>query len=141
MARNTAKEPHIGPLLAARPSGESPLEALRQVVRETLVDRCADPAVVREFQVMMGSPTLRDKAREHFYEEEAELASAFAARLGTDERDLAANVIAGAAASAIWTVIDRWLAEGGDVERLSAMIDQAFDLLAHGLGRAAPRSG
>jgi AcrR family transcriptional regulator len=139
MARNTAKESHIAPLLAARPADEGPLEALRQVLQELMGDRLADPSVVREFQVLMNSPTLRDKAREHFFEEEAELVSAFAARLGTDDDDLATNVMAGAAAYTIWTVIDRWIADGGDVGRLSPMIDQAFELLEQGLGSHQPR--
>ncbi len=133
MARNEAHGHKIGPLIAARPASEGPLEALRQVMQQSLCELLADPSVVREFRVMMSTPTLRNKAREHFYEEEAELVSAFAARLGTDDGDLTANVMAGAAASAIWTVIDRWLAEGTEVERLPPMIDEAFALLERGL--------
>jgi AcrR family transcriptional regulator len=128
----------IAPLLAARPASEGPLEALRQVMQQMLLELLADPSVVREFQVMMSAPTLRKLAREHFYEEEAELVSAFAARLGTDDADLTANVMAGAAASAIWAVIDRWLAEGTEVERLPPMIDEAFTLLEQGFSPARP---
>jgi hypothetical protein len=138
MARNEAHGHKIGPLIAARPPSEGPLEALRQVMQQSLCELLADPAVVREFRVMMSTPTLRNKAREHFYEEEAELVSAFAARLGTDDADLTANVMAGAAASAIWTVIDRWLAGDIEVERLLPMIDEAFALLDQGLSRAQP---
>jgi hypothetical protein len=134
MARNEAHGDKIGPLVAARPPGEAPLDALRQVLQQMLSELVTDPSVVRELQVMMSTPTLRKLAREHFYEEEAELVSAFAARLGRDERDLAANVMAGAAASTLWTVIDRWLAEGSEVDRLPSMIDQAFELLEQGLG-------
>jgi MftR C-terminal domain len=93
---------------------------------------------VRELQVMMSTPALRNRAREHFYEEEAELVSAFAARLGTHEDDLTANVMASAAASTIWTVIQRWLAEGTEVERLMPMIDEAFALLEQGISSARP---
>jgi AcrR family transcriptional regulator len=138
MARNEAHGDKIGPLIAARPASEGPLEALRQVMQQMLCELLADPSVVREFQVMMSTPTLRNMAREHFYEEEAELVSAFAARLGTDDGDLTANVMAGAAASTIWTVIDRWLADGTDVERLSPMIDEAFALLERGFSGARP---
>ena len=84
MARNAPKEPTIGPLLAARPASEGPIEAMRQVMREELVAQVADPAHVRELQVVITTPSLRNLAREHFYEEEAEIASAFAARLGAD---------------------------------------------------------
>ena len=45
--------------------------------------------------------------------------------------------MAGAAASAIWAVIDRWLAEGTEVERLPPMIDEAFTLLERGSARLA----
>ena len=138
MAHNEAHGDKVAPLVVARPANEGPLEALRQVMQQMLLELLADPSVVREFQVMMSAPTLRKLAREHFYEEEAELVSAFAARLGTDETDLTANVMAGAAASAIWAVIERWLAEGSDVERLPPMIDEAFTLLEQGFSEARP---
>jgi AcrR family transcriptional regulator len=140
MAHNEAHGDKIGPLIAARPATEGPLEALRQVMQQMLVERLAEPSVVREFQVMMGSPTLRKMAREHFYEEEAELISAFAARLGTRDDDLTANVMASAAAATIWTVVERWLAEGKEVERLPAMIDEAFALLEAGFSGTRPRA-
>jgi hypothetical protein len=140
MAHNEAHGDKIAPLVVARPASEGPLEALRHVMQQMLLELLADPSVVREFQVMMSAPTLRKLAREHFYEEEAELVSAFAARLGTDEADLTANVMAGAAASAIWAVIERWLAEGSDVERLPPMIDEAFTLLEQGFSEARPRA-
>jgi AcrR family transcriptional regulator len=138
MAHNEAHGDKVAPLVVARPSSEGPLEALRQVMQQMLLELLADPSVVREFQVMMGAPTLRKLAREHFYEEEAELVSAFAARLGTDEADLTANVMAGAAAAAIWAVIERWLAEGSDVDRLPPMIDEALTLLEQGFSEAGP---
>jgi AcrR family transcriptional regulator len=140
MARNTAEKDLLGPLIDARPREEGPLEAMRQVLREKLVERCADPSAVREFQVVMTTPTLRDRAREHFYEEEAALAEAFARRLGVDEGDLRAHLIAGTAASATWTVVDRWIAEKGDTDRLLAMIDEAFALLERGLESQASTS-
>jgi hypothetical protein len=89
----------------------------------------------------MTTPSLRNLAREHFYEEEAELAAAFATRLGTDDHDMTPHIIAGAVASAVWTVVDRWIAQGADVNRLLPMIDEAFALLATGLEtRATQRS-
>jgi AcrR family transcriptional regulator len=140
MAHNEAHGDKIGPLIAARPATEGPLEALRQVVQQMLLERLAEPSVVREFQVMMSSPTLRKMAREHFYEEEAELISAFAARLGTGDDDLTANVMASAAAATIWTVVERWLAGGKEVERLPSMIDEAFALLEAGFSGTRSRA-
>jgi hypothetical protein len=138
MARNEAHGDKIGPLIAGRPASEGPLEALRQVMQQMLLELLADPSVVRELQVMMGTPTLRKMAREHFYEEEAELVSAFATRLGTDDSDLTANLMAASAASAIWTVIEHWLSDGAEVERLPPMIDEAFALLDQGFSEARP---
>jgi AcrR family transcriptional regulator len=138
MAHNEAHGDKVAPLVVARPASEGPLEALHQVMRQMLLELLADPSVVREFRVMMGTPTLRKLAREHFYEEEAELVSAFAVRLGTDDADLTANVMAAAAASTIWAVIERWVAEGPGVERLPPMIDEAFTLLEQGFSPARP---
>jgi AcrR family transcriptional regulator len=138
MAHNEAHGDKVAALVVARPASEGPLEALRQAMQQMLLELLADPSVVRELQVMMGAPTLRKLAREHFYEEEAELVTAFAARMGTDDTDLTANIMAGAAASAIWAVIDRWLAEGAAVERLPPMIDEAFALLEQGFSEARP---
>jgi AcrR family transcriptional regulator len=140
MVRNEAHGDKIGPLIVARPASEGPLEALRQVIQQTMCELLADPSVVRELQVMMSTPTLRNRAREHFYEEEAELVSAFAARLGTDDADLTANVMAAAAASTVWAVIERWLAEGSQVEHMAPMIDEAFTLLEQGFSPARQRA-
>ena len=62
MARNEAHGDKIGPLIVARPASEGPLEALRQVIQQTMCELLADPSVVRELQVMMGTPTLRNRA-------------------------------------------------------------------------------
>jgi hypothetical protein len=47
-------------------------------------------------------------------------------------------VLAGAMAAATWTVIDRWIAEAGDVDRLRVMIDEAIALLEEGLETPPP---
>jgi AcrR family transcriptional regulator len=138
MARNEAHGHKLGSLIEARPPEEGPLEALRQVLRAVLSERLADPAAAREFQVMCTSPTLKNMAREHFAEEEAALAEAFATRLGVPGGDLTAHVMAATAVSAAWTVLDRWIAEEGPVERLLPMIDEAFALLDQGLSSARP---
>ncbi|HZA79689.1 MAG TPA: TetR family transcriptional regulator [Acidimicrobiales bacterium] len=138
MARNEAHGEKLGPLIEARPPEEGPLEALRHVLRAELSERLADPASAREFQVMCTTPTLRNMAREHFQDEEAELARAFATRLGVAQDDLTAHVLAATAISAAWTVVDRWIAAQAPVERLLPMIDDAFDLLDRGLSSARP---
>ena len=133
MARSTThSEKGIGPLLAARPADESVLEAVRHVVRTELEHQLDDPLIVREFQVMLTTPSLRNMAREHFYEEEAGMVGAVSARLGAGEDDLRARVTAGVIAAALWTAVDCWIAQGAELPRLPAMIDEAFVLLADG---------
>jgi AcrR family transcriptional regulator len=139
MARNEAHGDKLGPLIEARPADEGPLEAFRQVLRSELSERLADPAAAREFRVMCTTPTLRNLAREHFHQEEAALARAFATRLGVADDDLTAHVLAATATSAAWTVVDRWIAEKAPVERLLPMIDEAFALLEQGLESRRPR--
>jgi AcrR family transcriptional regulator len=133
MARNSAKEKDLTPLILARPAEEAPLEAMRQVICDVLCARLEDTSVVREFHVVMTTPSLRALAREHFYEHVDDVAHAFALRMGADENDLRAHVLAGAVTAAIWTVVDRWVADGAVSNRLLPMLDDAFALLSSGL--------
>ena len=87
------------------------------------------------------TPSLRNLAREHFYEEEAEMVPAVADRLGRPHDDLVAHVAAGVVASALWVAVDRWIAEGADLARLDPMIDAAFAVLTEGVEGAARRAG
>lgn len=132
MARAGSKRSDLGPLVADRPAGESLLDSLREILRSQLDAQMGDPLVLREMQVMLSTPSLRNMAREHFYEEEAGLAVMVARRLGLDEDDLTAHVIAGMIASALWATINCWIAEGADVDRLWPMLDETFDILAEG---------
>jgi AcrR family transcriptional regulator len=129
------EDENIEALVATRPADESPLEATRQVVRARMAEAFAgDDLIVRQFRVVMGTPSLRSFAMEHFNEHRDGLAAAFAQRLGVDERDLAPQIIATAVGGALWTVIDRWVEEGAQTERLVPLVDEAFRLLERGLG-------
>ncbi|HEX6425362.1 MAG TPA: TetR family transcriptional regulator [Acidimicrobiales bacterium] len=141
MARSGEQHDGLGPLLAARPADEGPVEAVRQAMGAELAAQLADPLVRREFQVMLTTPSLRNLAREHFYEEVAEMVPAVAERLGRDGDDLVAHVAAGVIASALWVALDRWIAEGADLDRLDPMIDEAFAVLTEGVEGAARRTG
>jgi AcrR family transcriptional regulator len=141
MARSGENQTGVGPMLAARPAGEPLLDAVRAVMRAELEQQIADPLVLREFQVMLTTPSLRTMAREHFYEEEAEMVGAIAARLGVAEDDFVAHVTTGVIASALWVAVNRWVVEGADLDRLQPMIDQAFEILAHGVDGAASGGG
>lgn len=133
MARSASKADDLGPLIAARPPDEGLLESVRQIMRAELDAQFADPSVLREFQVMLTTPSLRTMAREHVYEEEAGMVGVVAERLGVDADDLAPHVISGAIASAMWVTINRWIAEGADRDQLWPMVDEAFGILAAGL--------
>ena len=141
MARSGEKHAGLGLLLADRPAGEGLVEAVREAMRAELAAQLDDPLVRREFQVMLTTPSLRNLAREHFYEEEAEMVPAVADRLGRPHDDLVAHVAAGVVASALWVAVDRWIAEGADLARLDPMIDAAFAVLTEGVEGAARRTG
>jgi len=129
------EDENLEALVATRPADESPLEATRQVVRARMADAFAgDDRIVRQFRVVMGTPSLRSFAMDHFNEHRDGLAAAFAQRLGVSERDLAPQIIATAVGGALWTVIDRWVEEGAQTERLVPLVDEAFRLLERGLG-------
>ncbi len=147
MARNTAKDEDHGDfaeLIDARPAGEPPLVAMLNVISEILGDRIDDPSVVREFQVMLSTPTLRNFVRERMFEHEAEVAAAFARRMGVPEGDLAPHVMAAAATSAMWSAINRWVAGGAEPDRLLPTIDEAFAVIGAACepaGSPKPRLG
>lgn len=134
MARTGDKHDGLGPSIAARPAQEGLLDAVRQAMRDDMERQLADPLVVREMQVMLTEPSLRNLAREHFDEEEAGMVAPVADRLGLDADDLAAHLATGMIASALWTAANRWAATGAEVERLEPMLDEAFALLETGLG-------
>jgi AcrR family transcriptional regulator len=120
--------------LGTRPPEEGPVEATRQVLREELVGALtADPLLVRQIRIMLGTPSLQAIAREHFNEHHDDMAADFAARMGVAEGDYRAHVVASAVSNTMWTVVAHWVAEGGDGQALVAMLDEAFTLLAGGL--------
>lgn len=120
-------------LLMTRPPEEGPIEAVHSVFRERLAEIKEDPEMIRQFRVLMSSPTLRKLAAEHFQDNKIELVEAFAERLHASPDDLAPRVLAAALSEAIWVIIERWVAEGSDPDRLGPMIDEAFMLLRNGL--------
>ena len=63
------------------------------------------------------------------------MVAAIADRLGFPE-DPVAHVITGMVSSALWTTVNRWITEGGDLDRLSEMFDESFALLGDGVDSA-----
>lgn len=131
----------FGELLAARPPDESPVEAVRQVFRDelqTMLDE--NPLAVRQLRVTITTPSLRTKVFDHFQEHQAEMADVFAARLGMDENALLPHLLAAAVGTTLWTVVDRWIAEGASEDRLVPLFDEGFALLSTGFEALPARS-
>lgn len=123
--------------LGTRPPTEGPVEATRQVLREELVGALtADPLLVRQIRIMLGTPSLQAIAREHFNEHHDDMAADFATRMGVEVGDYRAHIVASAVSNTMWTVVAHWVADGGDGETLVAMLDEAFTLLAGGLDQS-----
>ena len=135
------REDNLTLRLATRPPEEGPVEATRQVLREELVGALtADPLLVRQIRIMLGTPSLQAIAREHFHEHHDEMAADFAARMGVAPDDYRAHVVASAVSNTMWTVVAHWVASGGDGQALLAMLDEAFTLLSTGLDQAPARA-
>lgn len=134
MSRNKAEEPGFAALATMSPD-KGPVAATHELVRDlatTLVAGGENPAV-RELKVVVTTPSLRPLALEHFHQHQDELARAYAARLGEAGDALRPHVLAGVAATTMWAVIDRWVAEGAQPDRLVDLIDEAFALLTSDL--------
>src|SRR5215204_3976561 len=133
LAKNVENGEGLGELIAARPAGETPLEAVRQVIQAQLAGLVeSDDVALRELKVVMGTPELRTKALDHFHEHQTELLEVIAARLGVSEDALPAHILAGVIGTSLWAVVDRWVAGGAHPEQLTPMIDEAFEMLAQG---------
>jgi AcrR family transcriptional regulator len=121
-------------LVAARPRREGPVTAIHQAMRTVVLEELVhDPIAVRLVRVMLTTPSLRSAALEHFHEHTAELTQVCADRLGVAPSDLWPQVVAGAVGTTLWTVVDRWVAEGAAPDHLVPMLDEAFGLLTAGL--------
>jgi AcrR family transcriptional regulator len=134
MADKHTDAPVVETLIAQRPRDESPLEAVRQVIRGQLAGMLDEDRSlgIRQYRVVMNTPSLRASALEHFHEEQDGIARAFAVRMDVDDDALEPHVLAAATATTAWTVIDRWVVSGKGPQALLAMLDEAFELLASG---------
>jgi AcrR family transcriptional regulator len=135
MTTNKAEDEGFEDLVAAVPSPKGPLDATVQVIRERLEALAGDEdaRALREFRVVMSTPSLRAIALDHFHDHQDGLIKVYAAQLGVDEHALKPRILAGAVATTMWAVVDQWVAEGSDPERLVPLIDEAFEMLRVGL--------
>jgi AcrR family transcriptional regulator len=124
--------------VAARPPGESPLQALRAVLTDALAEMAPDrQADLRHRALLRSEPRLLAAQLAAWAELERALVRAVAERTGADaERDLYPALVVAAAVGAVRVALGRWRAGAGAA--LEALLGEAFDLLAAGL-REPPR--
>lgn len=131
LAESDAEAEGFHHMVEARPASEGALEALHNVMREQIEQLLlTDSRTAREMRIVLATPTLRSQALEHLREHQNSLVPPLAKRLGLDSDALRAHVLAGAATTMIWTVIEQWVARGSDPDQLLPMVDEGFSLLA-----------
>ncbi|MHC1560221.1 acyl-CoA-like ligand-binding transcription factor [Actinomycetospora sp. C-140] len=123
----------MGERLAARPADEPVLSSVRAVVREMVAgagDRQRE--WIGQVRLVRANPTLVPHQLAAYATIESHLAEVIAERTGLDAHDLYPAVTAAAVMSATRAATTRWLAADGRAD-LTACLDEALDLLAHGL--------
>ncbi|MGY1857000.1 acyl-CoA-like ligand-binding transcription factor [Modestobacter sp. SYSU DS0290] len=125
--------------LAARPTGESPVQALRAVLAAEATEMAAEPQVwPLRLQVVDGNPSLALRLTAAFAESERVLAQAIAERTGTTvDVDVLPTLLAAVQAAVMRASLHRWLASDFTAS-LPALVDEAWELLTAGLP-APPR--
>jgi AcrR family transcriptional regulator len=118
--------------LAARPSGEAPLTALRRAMNDTLPSFAAQTGWHARKELFGVSPELRTKVLYALLRLEDRLAETLTDRIGCPAGSLYPRVLAGATTSAFRAAFTTWAPENG-IEGLRLLIDQGFDHLAAGL--------
>lgn len=137
-------EDDLAGVVASRPAGQAPLDALRAYAR-SMAERAAETVdasvLVTQVQVIMGSPALLAGADGRHERQRRELATALADAAGQDEPGISPVLMAALVTASMRTLQEAFfqrLASGSalaDVAaRLAADVEVAFDLLEHGIG-------
>jgi AcrR family transcriptional regulator len=121
--------------LAARPSHEPPLTALRRAMDDTLPSFAEQTGWHARKELFGACPELRSKVVEAVFRLETRLVDTLTERLGCPADSLYPRVLAGATGSVFRVAFVTWAPETG-IDGLRSLIDEAFDHLADGL--AAP---
>jgi AcrR family transcriptional regulator len=127
-----------GQAIRSRPPGETPLEALRNVllpVEDGDLDRFADWTLTRH-QLVIDHPSLRPAQMSGLVDAYGELTEAIADRIGVAPTDLYPAMLVATALSTLHLVLVRW--ENDDRARpLREEFDRAFALLDNGFSSAS----
>jgi len=125
--------------LTDRPLDERPLESLRIVLRELLVESSEEWPL--RMEVIRANPDLLPRMFSSFAVSEKAMIEVIAARTGTDrEHDLYPILITAVATGAFRTSISVWRASGAKLV-LTEVFDAAFEQVSHGLPAPATRAG
>jgi AcrR family transcriptional regulator len=123
--------------LAARPSHEPPLTALRRAMDDTLPSFAAQTGWDARKMLFSACPELSTKVLYAVFRLEARLVDTLTDRIGCPAGSLYPRLLAAATGSAFRAAFTSWRPETG-IKGLRALIDQAFDHLAAGLPLPAP---
>jgi AcrR family transcriptional regulator len=134
LGRDPDRAARVEQALLARPAGESPLEAVLQVLLEDFLPRETDPArLLRRFRVVRSEPTLVSTMHAEFEETERAMSAAIATRTGlSPDTDIYPSLVVSVAVCTLRVSIMRWC-QGGGREPLRSVVLQAFGLLDQGL--------
>ena len=126
--------------LRRRPSTESPLEALHQVLLHAFDEYAEDPATrFLRMQVVRENGSLLPHHLAALAELERGLVEAIAERIEVDPREnLYPSLVVNAAVAAMRLTINQWEQSGRAVP-WATLLDEAFAVLASGFSPSAPR--
>ncbi|HZA39434.1 MAG TPA: TetR family transcriptional regulator [Actinomycetota bacterium] len=119
----------IEALIRARPPQEHPARALLEVMRNQVPPSSGDDPRVRQYRIVMATPSLRAPFLDLFQERERHVAAAFAARLRRDPDDIVVQMLAAAAVAALRHSFTRWVAGGAKPGQLWPSVEEALTLL------------
>jgi AcrR family transcriptional regulator len=125
----------IRELVAARPPTESVVEAAHAVFRDRLMSELLDgdtgKTTVRQFQVILATPSLFAAAQEHAREHQDSLVPVLADRLGVAPDSLPAHLAASVITTTVWTCFEHMARQDhANPEELLDLVDEAFAALA-----------
>lgn len=118
--------------LAARPSHEPPLTALRRAMDDTMPSFAAQSGWHARKELFSAYPEIQAKILHAVFHLEARLIDTLTERIGCSEGSLYPRLLAAATGSVFRVAFIIWAPETG-IEGLRVLIDQAFDQLAAGL--------
>jgi AcrR family transcriptional regulator len=123
--------------LAARPSHEPPLTALRRAMADTMPHLTAQTGWPARKKLFGAYPELRIKILNAVFRLEARLVDTLTDRIGCPAGSLYPRLLAAATGAAFRAAFTAWAPETG-LKGLQTLVDQAFDQLAAGLAVPAP---